>query len=386
VTAAYLEPYRRETRRLLPAGAEVVDVHTHLGLDEDGMSLERDELLGQLDDAGIARACVFPLHDPARRPAYRGPNDRVLAWAAASGGRLLPFCRLDPGDDPVGEGERCLERGAVGIKLHPRAQAFHFGEGIADPIFELAGRAGVPILIHAGRGMPHHFADGLVAVANRFPDVPLILAHLGVADMGTFAAGLREHPSVLYDTSWFNPVEHLELLARVPAERVVFGSDPPYGRPASGLFLLLRVARFAGIDDETVRGMIGGTVAGLLRGEGVPPARPPCRPADLTVSGRLLRLHNYCLVAFGSVFGGDRARGAEMLSLALAACRDPEPGDCEAVFARAVPVLEAARSLLLDDEIPSGRQALAPVLLVMADAVTEPPGAAAGAGPPAPVH
>ena len=69
---------------------------------------------------------MFPLHDPERQPAYRVPNDRVLAWAAESDGRLIPFCRLDPAEDPVAEGERCLAAGARGIKLHPRAQAFVF--------------------------------------------------------------------------------------------------------------------------------------------------------------------------------------------------------------------------------------------------------------------
>ncbi len=121
-----LAPFLADAARLLPPGAEVFDAHTHLGLDEDGRSLTLPELLSQLDDAGARRACVFPLHDPARNPAYRVPNDRVLAWAGESDGRLIPFCRLDPFDGPVAEAERCLAAGARGIKLHPRAQGFAF--------------------------------------------------------------------------------------------------------------------------------------------------------------------------------------------------------------------------------------------------------------------
>src|SRR5579871_5076120 len=84
-----------ELRELLPEGCAIVDAHTHLGLDEDGRSLDLGSLLAALDEVGEgARACVFPLHDPERRPAYRTPNDRVLGWAAESGGRLFPFCRL----------------------------------------------------------------------------------------------------------------------------------------------------------------------------------------------------------------------------------------------------------------------------------------------------
>src|SRR5580704_9802622 len=120
-------PFVAERTKLLPAGSTVIDVHTHLGDDEDGRSLDLTTLLGYLDQIGpTARACVFPLHDPDRHPAYQRPNDRVFAWAQESNGRLMPFCRLDPGDDPIPELKRCLALGARGIKLHPRAQSFGF--------------------------------------------------------------------------------------------------------------------------------------------------------------------------------------------------------------------------------------------------------------------
>ncbi len=89
---------------------------------------------------GVERAFTFPLNDPERRPAYRVPNDRVLAWAAASDGMLVPFCRLDLTEGPIEEAERALDAGARGIKLHPRAQAFDFGETRAEP--GLPGRGG----------------------------------------------------------------------------------------------------------------------------------------------------------------------------------------------------------------------------------------------------
>ena len=105
----------------------MIDAHTHLGLDEDGRSLTLEQLLvAARPTRGARRACVFPLHDPERKPAYSVPNDRVLAWAAESDGRLVPFCRLDPAEDPLAECERCLAAGARGIKLHPRAQDFVF--------------------------------------------------------------------------------------------------------------------------------------------------------------------------------------------------------------------------------------------------------------------
>lgn len=244
-----------ELHGLMPSDGRVLDAHTHLGTDEDGQSLHVDGLVAYLDqiDEG-ACACVFPLHDPDRRPAYRVPNDRVLQWTAEAGGRLFPFCRLDPAEEPVAvaEAQRCLGLGARGIKHHPRAQSFGFGNAAAEAIFEVARDAGVPILVHAGRGMPP--MDSLAELALSYPEVPLVLAHAAIADQGMFAARLAEHPSVVYDTSCFSGLDVVELFARVPAERIVFGSDVPYGRPVGGLFLALRpavyAARSAGTSDD----------------------------------------------------------------------------------------------------------------------------------------
>ena len=46
--AEALAPFLAETAALRPAGAEVIDAHTHLGLDEDGRSLTLEQLLAQL--------------------------------------------------------------------------------------------------------------------------------------------------------------------------------------------------------------------------------------------------------------------------------------------------------------------------------------------------
>src|SRR6185295_11409737 len=142
---------------LLPAGCAPFDAHTHLGLDE----------------AGVRAANVFALNEPDREPAYRAPNDRVLEWAAEVPDRLFPFVRLSLDEDPLGEAVRCLDRGARGIKLHPRAQAFRVNDPRLDAVFALAHERKVPVLIHAGRGLPPGMPLQLGRVAERFPDASL---------------------------------------------------------------------------------------------------------------------------------------------------------------------------------------------------------------------
>ncbi len=344
-----LAPFLAEAQRLRPAQAEVIDAHTHLGLDEDGRSLTLAQLLSQLDRADARRACVFPLHDPERKPSYSVPNDRVLAWAAESDGRLVPFARLDPAEAPLAEAERCLAAGARGIKLHPRAQDFVFDGGDMDAVFALAESAAVPILIHAGRGLPP-LADGLVDLALRHPGAVLILAHGAICDQGILTTRLADHPGVLYDMSCFFPLDVIELFARVPAERIVFASDPPYGLPATTLYMALRVAGQAGLDEGTTRAVLGDTMAALLDGHGLPPVGPVRRGPSIALSGRLARVYGYASLVGPALFSGAIEQARAMLDMAIAACRDPEPGSVGEALETIGAALNAANTLLDDEE------------------------------------
>jgi hypothetical protein len=365
-----LAPFLADGERLRPTGAEVFDAHTHLGLDEDGRSLDLETLLSQLDAADARRACVFPLHDPERKPSYSLPNDRVLRWAGESEGRLIPFCRLDPAEAPVAEGERCIAKGARGIKLHPRAQAFAFDSPEMEAIFKLASEASVPILIHAGRGMPP-IADGLADLALRYPDAVLILAHGAICDQGILTSRLADHPGVLYDTSCFFPMDLIELFARVPVERIVFASDPPYGLTSSGLYLALRVAAHARLDEQAIGAVIGGTMAGLVDGRGLPPVSAPRGEHQITMQGRLARAYGYASLAGPAMFAGAVEQAQGMLDLAIAVCRDPDPGGVGEALDEIGAGLIAARALLESEQ--NLRPALDLLFRAVARAATEQP-------------
>ena len=366
-----LAQFADEVRALTPPAAEIIDAHTHLGADEDGHELDLARLLRQLDQVDIRQACVFPLHDPDRAPAYRVPNDRVFAWAEEAQGRLIPFCRLDPANGAVAEAERCLARGAGGIKLHPRAQAFGFEGAAIDEIFAVAEDAGVPILIHAGRGLGR-IADELCDVAVRHPGAPLILAHGGIADQGTFATRLADHPAAFFDTSVFGPLDLLELFARVPIERIVYGSDPPYGRPFLGLYATLRCAAAVGLTDAELRAVLGGSMRSVLDREDPATPTAPRRPRTLTVDGSLMRLYTYCAMAFTGVVQNQAVSARESLELALSVCRDPDPGSAETALKRIRPVIEMVIAAL---ETPGDRVPADALYLAMTVAATEPAGA-----------
>src|SRR2546426_573641 len=163
-----LRPWHEAVLELVP-DIELFDAHTHTGShDPDGMSCTAEQLADGLELAG-ARAVVFTMQEP---DGYREANDRVVAEAEASDGRLVPFCRLDPADDPVAEAERALDRGARGIKLHPRAEHFRLDDERLEPVFALADDRGLPVITHAGRGIPALGRDAL-EITERHPGARL---------------------------------------------------------------------------------------------------------------------------------------------------------------------------------------------------------------------
>ena len=206
-------------------------MHTHLGRDEDGSSLSLEDHLASMERNHVDTSFVFALNDPERVPAYRVPNDRVLAWAAESEGRLVPFVRLAlDGDDPVREAARCIDRGARGIKLHPRSQAFSVTDPRLEAVFVFASERRLPVLIHAGRGLPPGLGEELARVAGRHPEASLILAHAAIADQAAIASFACGMPNVFFDTSTWSPLDLLSLLGRVgPSSAVRLGH--PVRRP-----------------------------------------------------------------------------------------------------------------------------------------------------------
>jgi hypothetical protein len=284
---------------------------------------------------------MFCLDELDREPAFRAGNDRTLAFAARSDGRLIPFVRLDLTAGPVEEAKRCLALGARGIKLHPRAQRFLLNDDRLAPIFELAAAERVPILIHGGRGLPP-IADDLGHLVERYPDAQLIVAHAGIADLERLANRLAGKPGVFWDTSVWSPVDLLDFFRRVPPEQVVWASDYPYGQQPSSLLMGIRTARLAGFDEPQLREMLWGNANRIATGE--PPLAPsaPLGGDTFTQPMQLARIHQYLTMATPLLWTRQPdAIGA--LGLALNTCleRNGLPGPIDQIRE----LLETAREL-----------------------------------------
>ena len=293
---ALIRAYDEELAKLIPPGADVFDAHVHVGADIDGFVAPLDDLLETLSRYRVAHAFAFCMDEPDRHPAFRAANDRTLAAAEQSNGVLIPFVRLDLAEQPVEEAVRCLDRGARGIKLHPRAQGFLLNDERLAPVFALAAERRVPILIHGGRGLPP-IADALHRLVDAHPDAQLIIAHGGIADLAALSEAFAGHPGVFFDTSVWSPIDLLDMFSRVSPEQVLYASDYPYGQQPSSLTISIRTARVAGLTDDQVADMLGRTAARIAAGE---PAREPTRPngrRTLEQPISLARIHHYLAMA-----------------------------------------------------------------------------------------
>jgi uncharacterized protein len=293
--------FEAELRTELPPSAGIFDAHTHLGDDIDGMSGRYDELLGVMDRYGISRCNVFCLDEPDRHPGFRAANDRTLEFAARSNGRLIPFVRLDLTEEPIAEAERCLDGGARGIKLHPRAQKFLLDDGRLAPVFAIAAERRVPILIHGGRGLPP-IADHLSTLVDRYPEAQLIIAHAGIADLAGLAGHFAGKSGVFFDTSVWSAIDLLSFFHLVPPEQIVYASDFPYGMQPQSLLLSLRTARSAGLSEAQILELLAGNANRIADGE---PPLEPSQPQGASILAQpmaLARIHQYLSMAMPMLF------------------------------------------------------------------------------------
>jgi predicted TIM-barrel fold metal-dependent hydrolase len=304
----WLDAIERDTGPL-----SLYDAHTHFGRnDPDGYRQEPEELLATMELAN-ARAVTFPMHEPGGYPVA---NDEGLAAAAASGGRLVAFCRVDPHNDALAEATRCLDAGARGIKLHPRAEQFAMDVPAVADLVALADERAVPILIHAGRGIPALGHDTL-HLAERHPGARLILAHAAVSDIAWLWRLMPDHPNLLIDTSWWNPADLIALFCLIPPAQILWASDCPYGQPVSAAVIHLRCALAAGLGREAIAGISGGQIERILSGEEPADLGPPPGPGGALDPG-MERVCSHLLTAAGRAFAVTDP--TESVALAKLAC------------------------------------------------------------------
>jgi len=369
-----LAPWVAQMRELVD-GLEVFDAHTHLGQnDPDGMRQTPEELLEGLRQAGAGGAFVFPMHEP---DGYPPANDMVLEVASESDGVLVPFCRVAPHNgDAAAEARRSLDAGARGIKLHPRAEQFTLDHPAVRQLAGLAAERELPMLVHAGRGIPALGAH-MVELAAEFPTARFILAHAGITDLAWLWKVAPDHPNLLFDSSWWIGPDLQALFALVPPGQIVFASDAPYGHTLISAIAQLRIALQAGLSADQVRLVFAGQSQRIAAREPLASGGPAVGERSRPSRSLLERVATFTILGALAMIRGDvDGRGAEQLALARLACNVPDGYDDAPVFAAVLSLLDAFTELAAED--PESRRPR--TLLMLASSVARSPDVALPAG------
>jgi len=202
-----------------------------------------EELLASMDEAQIDKSVVLGFAWSELEPCVQH-NDYLLEAAAKSGGRLIPFCTIQPraGNDALREMERCARAGARGLgELRPDSQGYRLDEGAAAEVLaEAAIRHGLVLLFHVSEPVGHPYpGKGGLSVASFYRFVaghdalPVIGAHFGggLPFYSLMPEVRRALTEAYFDTAatplLYEPAIYRQGVDLVGAERILFGSDFP---------------------------------------------------------------------------------------------------------------------------------------------------------------
>jgi predicted TIM-barrel fold metal-dependent hydrolase len=203
-------------------------------------------------------------------------NDATATFVAAHPDRLIGFMALHPHDpDCLDEFERCrTDLGLRGVKLGANYQNFDPLEPRALAIYERAQRYGLPVLFHQGtspvREAPIKLAYPLLMdeVAIRYPDLKIIMAHVGHPWQVETCVVIRKHPNVYADISatFYRPFSFWEQMVKATEwnvlDKLLFGTDFPVTTVQETIDALRNVnqivegTRLPRVPEEAIEGII----------------------------------------------------------------------------------------------------------------------------------
>lgn len=251
-----------------------------------------DDALVAMDEAGFAHAVVVNLfavdllNEVTRASGPAAHAERLIRrnkWAcdlAVAHPELSVFVAADPavlgGEEGAGHLREMIEsHGARGIKIHPVAQRFMPDDPRMQATYRTCVEFGIPAISHAGAAKANaRFADpaSFAPVLEAFPDLTLVLAHLGGGRWDQTAAFARAFPGVSFDLceiiEWTGAPnapsrdDLARLIRDVGPARVMLGTDFPWydlGRTADLVMDLPLLAK------EEKEAILGTNAARILR-------------------------------------------------------------------------------------------------------------------------
>lgn len=215
------------------------------------------ELLRNEDAAGIEYAVVMPTPTPK-------PDNRALFETAGPERRAVLCCQVNPNDGEPAFAEirqAATEWHMRVLKVMPAIYGIHLTGPLANRLMTTARELGLVVNIHSGGGISHPL--GIGALARRFPEVTVLMDHMGYREWTSDAIEVaRDNPNVYLGTTIaaVEPVTVERAVRELGPERVVYGSN----WPAVFSDLAVEAIRRQRLGSEVEQLIFGGNLARIL--------------------------------------------------------------------------------------------------------------------------
>jgi len=187
------------------------------------------QLLAVMDRYGIDKTIVMAATE-------QSPKNIAVAEAIRASDRLLSFAFINPYEEQGGVPllrQAVLDYGMKGLKLQPARHAYEIDGSNAVPLMREARELGIPVMIHSGTNycLPWQIA----MLARQFPEVPVIMDHMGWRYYVDGAIDVaKDYSNIYLETALVAMPGYIRMAVdKIGPERVIYGSDYPIGHPAS---------------------------------------------------------------------------------------------------------------------------------------------------------
>ncbi len=212
-------------------GFAIFDTHTHIGsARHSGRRHHAADIVAAMDQFGVERsvAIPFPVVDD-----YRREHDEIGSAIRDYPGRFVGAACLNPfvpQQEFRDEVRRCREQYGFGaLKFQPQYQALNPLLESSAFLFETALENKMALIVHTGTGIPFSLPSMYLLAAKAYPQLTIIMAHCGGGGifLGEAIVAATLFPNIYLELSSLMPHQVLEVLQRVPSNRLMAGSDLP---------------------------------------------------------------------------------------------------------------------------------------------------------------
>ncbi len=208
----------------------IFDAHSHIGdfpeLGIYGRKIE--ELIDYSNKYNISSSAISSITKKISKD-----NHEVALSIKRYPERFVGLAHIDPNSKQTGvsEIEKCVSAGFRGIKLHPKWDNYCIlDENLMTPILDKISEEHLPVMIHTGN-YPMSVPIQVAFLAKTYPKVKFICAHMGIDNSAEAATAAKYASNIFLETSGTSSAGEVEMVAKsVGAERILFGTDPPYGK------------------------------------------------------------------------------------------------------------------------------------------------------------